>query len=32
MQSMVADMFKLSGFYSILSTFPDVDTAVAQMK
>ena len=32
MQSMVADMIKLSGFYSILSTYPDVDTAVSQLK
>lgn len=31
MQSMVADMFKLSGFNSILKTYPDVDSAIAQM-
>lgn len=31
MQAMVADMFKLSGFMSILKTFPDVETAISQL-
>lgn len=31
MQSMVADMFKLSGFDSILKTYPDLESAIAQM-
>lgn len=31
MQSMVADMFKLSGFYSILSTYPTRDAALTAM-
>ena len=31
MQAMVADMFKLSGFDSILKTYPDLDSAIAQM-
>lgn len=29
MQSMVSDMFKLSGFYAILTTYPDKDAAIA---
>ncbi len=32
MQSMVADMFKISGFSSILRTAPDTDSAVAMLK
>lgn len=32
MQSMVGDMFKLSGFSSILSTATDVESAVAMLK
>jgi len=31
MQSMVADMFKLSGFLSILVTCPDLDSAIAKL-
>lgn len=31
MRAMVADMFKLSGFDSILKTYPDVDAAVDAM-
>ena len=31
MQAMVADMFKLSGFDSILKTYPDLDSVIAQM-
>lgn len=32
MKSMVADMFKLSGFQSILKLYPDLDTALAEIK
>ena len=32
MQAMVADIFKLSGFLSILVTYPDFDAALAAMK
>ncbi len=31
MRDMVADMFKLSGFLTILSTYPDKDAALAAM-
>ena len=32
MQSMVADMFKLSGFLTILATFADVDAALEGLR
>ena len=32
MQAMVADMFKLSGFTSILSVYPTLDDALAGMR
>lgn len=32
MKSMVADMFKLSGFQSILKLYPDLDTALTELK
>lgn len=31
LKAMVADIFKLSGFFTILKTFPDVETAKAQL-
>ena len=32
MQNMVADMFKLSGFTSILKVYPTLDEALAGMR
>ena len=32
MKAMVADMFKLSGFQSILKLYPDADAAVAELR